>query len=131
MGAPGATRGRRCAAGRVRRGAGERGALPEGQEATADLRSHNRFLFLCQTITFKGKILEGVTDPSTSNHHHHPYISNSSSLMELHGADVGEDVDRALRSAGRPVARTLAVVAGQGTAQAPLLLALPSEIISF
>ena len=48
--------------------------------------------------------------------------------MELRGADVGEDVDRALRSAGLPVARTLAVVAGQGTAQAPLLLALPSEI---
>ena len=51
--------------------------------------------------------------------------------MKLHGADVGEDVDRALRSAGRPVARALAVVAGQGTAQAPLLLALPSEILSF
>ena len=51
--------------------------------------------------------------------------------MELRGGDVGEDVDRALRSAGRPVARTLAVVAGQGAAQASLLLALPSEIISF
>ena len=50
--------------------------------------------------------------------------------MKLLGADVGEDVDRALRSAGRPVARTLAVVASQGTAQTPLLLALPSEILS-
>ena len=51
--------------------------------------------------------------------------------MELRDADVGEDVDRALRSAGLPVARTLAVVASQGTTQAPLLLALPSEILLF
>ena len=130
MGAPGAARGRRRAPGRVGRGAGERGTLPEGQEATADLRTHNRLCFLCQTITFKGKILEGMTDPSTSNHHH-PSIHIKQLFMKLHDADVGENVDRALRSAGRPVARTLAVVAGQGTAQTPLLLALPSEILSF